>query len=143
MIDGNIKMPEESKEIDPKVDEEALEEELKENATEIPVADESGEDEPAASTSSDAVAASSSTKKKKSKRAALKKKFLGAGASDQGNNEPSESSSNPASKLTNDMVEQLLEMNPSLKSEVAGMDREKAAEAVKKLDVSDLLTGMV
>ncbi len=41
------------------------------------------------------------------------------------------------------MVDQLLEMNPSLKSEVAGMDRDKAVEAVNKLDVSDLLTGMV
>jgi glycylpeptide N-tetradecanoyltransferase len=39
-------------------------------------------------------------------------------------------------------VEQLLEMNPSLKSEVAGMGKEAATEAVKKLDVADLLTGM-
>ena len=135
-------MAEESKETDSKVDEEALEEVLQRKSTEIPVDDKSGEDEPAASTSSDAVATSSTAKKKKSKRAAVRKIF-GAGGSDHGNDEASESSSNPASKLTDDMVEQLLEMNPSLKSEVAGMDREKAAEAVKKLDVSDLLTGMV
>lgn len=136
-------MPEESKESDPKVEEEALDEVLKEKLTDIPVDEESGEDEHPASTNSDAVAASSSAKKKRSKRAALKKKILGDGGTDLGNGEPSGSSSNPASRLTNDMVEQLLEMNPSLKSEVSGMDREKAAEAVKKLDVSDLLTGMV
>lgn len=136
-------MPEVSKETDPKIDEEALDEVLKETSTDIQADDESGDDEQPASTNSDAVAASSSAKKKGSKRAALKKKILGDGGTDHGNGEPSESSSNPASKLTNDMVEQLMEMNPALKSEFAGMDREKAAEAVKKLDVSDLLTGMV
>ena len=140
---GKINMSEESKEIDPKVDKENLEGSLKEKSTEISAEDQSGDDEPAAGAAPDAVATSSTAKKKKSKRAALKKKILGGGGSEHGDGEPSESSSNPASKLTTDMVEQLLEMNPSLKSEVAGMDRDQAAEAVKKLDVSDLLTGMV
>ncbi len=135
-------MSEESKETDPTVEKVALEEVITGQSTEAHVNDESGEDEPAASTNSDAVAASSTAKKKKSKRAKIKK-LIGGGGADHGEGDASGSSSNPASKLTGEMVEQLLEMNPSLKSEVAGMDKEKAAEAVKKLDVSDLLTGMV
>ena len=78
-------------------------------------------------------------KKKKSKKAKLKKALTGGG----GSKDVSSSSSNPASKLTSGQVEQLLEMNPSLKSEVAGLDKEKAADKLKKLDVADLLTGMV
>lgn len=136
-------MPEESKECDPKVDEAVVDEMSKEKTTDIPVDDESGEDERPGSTNSDAVAASSSAKKKKSKRAALKKKLFGVGGTERVNGEPSESSTKSGSKLTEEMVDQVLEMNPSLKSEVAGMDRDEAVEAVKKLDVSDLLTGMV
>lgn len=34
-------------------------------------------------------------------------------------------------------------MNPALRSEVAGLDKNNAAEAVRKMDVADLLTGMV
>lgn len=90
----------------------------------------------------DTVASASSTKKKKSKKAKLKQAF-GVGGSEDGHENAPSSSSNPASKLTPGMVEQLLEMNPSLKNEVAGMDKETAAQALKKLDVADLLTGMV
>ncbi|KAL9611877.1 MAG: hypothetical protein Q9167_003491 [Letrouitia subvulpina] len=98
--------------------------------------DDAGENE---MTSSDPTA-SGAAKKKKSKRSRLKK-ALGTTKDDE-DPEKSEKSPNPASKLTTDMVEQLLEMNPSLKNEVAGMDRERAAESLKKLDVADLLTGM-
>lgn len=90
----------------------------------------------------DTVASASSAKKKKSKKAKLKQAF-GVGGSEDGHENAPSSSSNPASKLTPGMVEQLLEMNPSLKNEVAGMDKETAAQALKKLDVADLLTGMV
>ena len=44
--------------------------------------------------------------------------------------------------LTDGMAEEVLEMNPALKNELAG-NPEKAVEALKKLDVSQLLTGMV
>ena len=74
-------------------------------------------------------------KKKKTKKAKLKKALTGRDVPG--------SSSNPASKLTSGMVEQLLEMNPSLKSEVAGLDKDQATEKLKKLDVADMLTGMV
>ena len=77
-------------------------------------------------------------KKKKSKKAKLKK-ALGRKDGNAGEG----SSTNPSGQLTTGMMEQMLEMNPSLKSEVAGMDKDKAAEKLKSLDVASLLTGMV
>ena len=76
------------------------------------------------------------TKKKKSKKSRVKKLLTGGGNSTEGGG------STPASKLTPEMVDQLLEMNPSLKGEVAGMDKGKAVDTLKKLNVADLLTGM-
>lgn len=137
-------MAEESKEIDPKVEGELVKEVT--NITDVANTSENDndevEDEPEDATTTDGAAAESSSKKKKSKRAKLKK-ALGAGNDDVEKSEGSSASANTASKLTTTMVEQLLEMNPSLKSEVAGMGKQEAAEAVKKLDVADLLTGMV
>ena len=139
-----VDMAEESKEIDPKLEEKLVQEEI--NSMELASTSENDheevEDENMDAANKDDVAAESSAKKKKSKRAKLKK-ALGAGSGDVGSSEGSSASANTASKLTTSMVEQLLEMNPSLKSEVAGMGKEEAAEAVKKLDVADLLTGMV
>ena len=40
------------------------------------------------------------------------------------------------------MVDTLLEMNPSLKGELSSMTKQQAAELLKKMDVSDLLTGL-
>ena len=137
-------MAEASKQIDPNVGKEVVKEEI--NASEVASTSENDNDEnadePVDATNADSVAAGSSSKKKKSKREKLKK-ALGAGSSEADAAEGSSASANAASKLTTSMVEQLLEMNPSLKSEVAGMGKEEAAEAVKKLDVADLLTGMV
>ena len=133
-------MAEESKEFDPQISEEAVKEVL--NSTETNDDDHDDADDDAETTTADGVAASSATKKKKSKKAKLKK-LIGAGSSQNGEAEGSGSSSTAGSKLTTGMVEQLLEMNPSLKGEVAGMDKVKAAETLKKLDVADLLTGMV
>ena len=100
--------------------------------------DNSGEENSMEPAGQDATQSSLKSKKKKSKKARIKK-ALGVGGQDQG----SASAPNPASKLTPGMMEQLLEMNPSLKGEVAGMTKEKAADVLKKLDVADLLTGMV
>lgn len=138
-------MAEESKEKDPVVDKESLEEAVAETTTGNAAGsdDQSGGAEVPTGAGSDAVAASSTAKKKKSKKAALKKMLGGGGSADHGTEDASGNSSNPASKLTDDMVEQLLEMNPALKGEVAGLNREKAVQAVKKMDVSELLTGMV
>ncbi len=126
----------ESKLTDPKAEEDAAKDILGQSST---TDQDSAEDvEPADSKDPDSVAAGSVTKKKKSKKAKLKK-ALGVSSKHAGKDE---SGSNPASKLTGNMVEQLLEMNPSLKSEVSGMDKEEAAETLKKIDVADLLTGM-
>ena len=138
-------MAQESKEIDPKLDETIIHDEM--NSTEVASTSENdhddAEEEGIDAANKDGGATESSATKKKSKRARLKK-ALGAGSSsDVGPSEGSSASANTASKLTTSMVEQLLEMNPSLKSEVAGMGKEEAAEAVKRLDVADLLTGMV
>lgn len=132
----------ESKEVDPAVDADAVKEAIHENENEDASGEEVEEEEAAEGESQDAAAAGSSAKKKKSKKAKIKK-ALGVLKKDDGAASGSSSSANPASKLTTEMVEQLLEMNPSLKNEVAGMDKVKAAEALKKLDVADLLTGMV
>lgn len=137
-------MPEESKEVDSKVEEEAIDEVVNSQVSILTDNENNDVDEekPEDGTTTEAVAASSNAKKKKSKKAKIKK-ALGVGGIEDETAESSNSAANPASKLTTGMVEQLLEMNPSLKSEVAGMDKEKAAETLKKLDVADLLTGMV
>ena len=109
-----------------------------ERATAVPNVNDSGEEDLMEPASQDANPSSSKSKKKKSKKARIKK-ALGVGDQD----DDSATASNPASKLTPEMMEQLLEMNPSLKGEVAGMTKEKAADVLKKLDVADLLTGMV
>lgn len=132
---------EESKIVDPKADEEVVKDVLEQSTSGNADQDSAEDVESTDNKGSDAVAAGSTDKKKKSKKAKLKQ-ALGVGNKDDEDKESSGSSSNPASKLTSGMVEQLLEMNPSLKSEVAGMDKEKAAETLKKLDVADLLTGM-
>lgn len=134
-------MPEESKETDTKADETAIQEVVDSQSATSPTNEDAEEDETLDNTSPDAIAAISTAKKKKSKKAKLKK-ALGVDG-DEDKEAGSSSNPNPASKLTNDMVEQLLEMNPSLKGEVEGMDRNNAAEAVRKMDVADLLTGMV
>ena len=131
-------MNQESKLSDPKTDAEATEEAIGQlNLTDqdsAEDADQSSSKEP------DSSAAGAAEKKKKSKKAKLKK-ALGVSSKTEG--DQAGSSWNPASKLTDGMVEQLLEMNPSLKSEVAGLDKDKVVERVKKMDAADLLTGMV
>ena len=129
----------ESKLADPKAEEDATREALGQSSTtDQDSAEEVGSID---NKDTDSIAAGSVAKKKKSKKAKLKK-ALGVNSKD-GDNDVSEGSSNPASKLTGNMVEQLLEMNPSLKSEVSGMDKDKAAETLKKMNVADLLTGLV
>ena len=130
----------ESKEVDPRVNEEAVKGAVDPAAVDDDEHDDADDD--ADTTNADGVAAGSATKKKKSKKAKLKK-LIGASSNQNGEVPGSSGSSNVGSKLTTGMVEQLLDMNPSLKGEVAGMDRNKAAETLKKLDVADMLTGMV
>lgn len=135
-------MPEASTVEDPEPDKEATVEALEGDA---PVEDEEDEVGQADGTSIDNTTEAAASKKKKSKKAKIKS-ALSLGKSGDGSKE-SESgdpggSKKPASKLTSGMVEQLLEMNPSLKSEVQGLNKDDAADKIKRLDVADLLTGM-
>lgn len=45
-------------------------------------------------------------------------------------------------KMTPQAAESLLDMNASLKNEMAGTDKSKATEAVRKMDIAELLTGL-
>lgn len=134
-------MTEASKVVDPKVDVQAAKDILKESANGATETESGDEVETAEAQDADSVAAGSAEKKKRSKKAKLRK-ALGVGNKEDGDKEASGSSANPASKLTSGMVEQLLTMNPSLKSEVAGKTKEERTEAVRNMDVSELLTGM-
>ena len=132
-------MPEESAITDPIVDAEAAQDLVANGASD----EESSEElDPTRSRDSDSVAQGSTSRKKKSKKAKLKK-AIGLGNKNDGDKETNKDSSNPASKLTSEMVDQLLEMNPSLKSEVQGLDKNQAVEKLRQLDVADLMTGMV
>ncbi|MCJ1306473.1 glycylpeptide N-tetradecanoyltransferase [Agyrium rufum] len=77
------------------------------------------------------------SKKKKSKRSKLKKALASSSRSKDG-----EFPSNPMEKITPEMLDPILANNPSLRNEVAGMTTEQKTEAVRKMDVSDLMTGM-
>ncbi|CEN61820.1 Putative Glycylpeptide N-tetradecanoyltransferase [Aspergillus calidoustus] len=45
-------------------------------------------------------------------------------------------------KLTPQAAEAMLENNPALQNELSGMDKDKAVEAIRKMDISELLTGL-
>ena len=134
-------MTEESKVVDPKIDEEAAKDALNESANGVTDPESGDEVETTGAQDADSVAAGSAEKKKKSKKAKLRK-VLGVGNKEDGDKDASGSSSNPSSKITSGMVEQILTMNPSLKAEVSGQTKEEQTEAVRKMDVSELLTGM-
>ena len=132
-------MSQESKEIDPEASREVVTEvtdvKTSGNLEEIKASREDVDD-------ADATAVGSATKKKKSKKDKIKQ-ALGADKEQEGSDAAFGGSSKGSKGLTNGMVEQLMEMNPALKSEVAGMNKEQAAAKVKKMDVAELLTGLV
>lgn len=69
----------------------------------------------------------------------------GASAEDSNNDAPEQgpSGGKPAgAKMTSKAAESLLDMNATLKNEMAGMDKGKATEAVRKMDIAELLTGL-
>lgn len=72
------------------------------------------------------------------------KKLLGGKDSEDGSTKQDTSSnSKPAgTKITPKIAETLLDMNPSLKSEMAGLDKDKTAEALRKMGIEELLTGL-
>ncbi|KAL4913434.1 acyl-CoA N-acyltransferase [Aspergillus aurantiobrunneus] len=48
----------------------------------------------------------------------------------------------PGGKLTPQAAEALLENNPALKNELGAVDKDKAVETLRKMDISELLTGL-
>ena len=80
------------------------------------------------------------TPKKKKKKRSKKSKLVSAITG----NRSTESSdpSKPAANLPQDALKTLLDANPSLKGELSGMPPEKAADLLKKMDVSQLLSGL-
>lgn len=52
------------------------------------------------------------------------------------------SASNPASKIDPKLAESLLNLNPALKNELDGMDKNKLTEALRNMDINELLTGL-
>jgi len=74
------------------------------------------------------------TKKKKSKRSKIASAMTGKSTSSD--------SSKPAANMSEASIQTLLEMNPSLKGELAGLPPEKAQEMLKKMNISELLTGL-
>ncbi|KAL4810981.1 acyl-CoA N-acyltransferase [Aspergillus unguis] len=48
----------------------------------------------------------------------------------------------PGGKLTPQAAEALLENNPALKNELGELDKDKAVDALRKMDISELLTGL-
>ena len=121
-------MAEESKIADPDLNKNIVAPAINPTAEDEETSDEHNEDE-------ENPAAAASDKKKKSKRQKLKNALTGKDSSGG----PSSSSNG----VTAGMVDQILSANPSLKGEVAGLDKEHALEKLKNLDLSDLLTGMV
>ena len=77
--------------------------------------------------------AGKAAKKKKSKKAKLKKALQSGDAGE----------ASTSGKMNASMIKQILEMNPSLKSEIAGLNEEQIEEKLSSLDLSALLTGMV
>jgi glycylpeptide N-tetradecanoyltransferase len=126
-------MAEESKEIDPKTTSQAMQEVKEETAAgKAPqlASDSDDEPPPLVDQEADTIAEAATQKRKKSKKAKLKEVLR------------SPPTASETERLDRDMVTQLMEMNPALKSEYAGLDKDKMAEMIKKMDVAELLTGL-
>ena len=131
-------MAQESKEVDTKMDQEVMQETLGLEADRASSEAQTNDDAATHGEEEDLNAAQSAEKKKKSKKEKLKKMVGG-----KGNNEDHQSPGIAGEKLTPGMVDQLLDMNPSLKGELSGMDKSTQAEEIRKLDAADLLSGLV
>jgi glycylpeptide N-tetradecanoyltransferase len=88
------------------------------------------------STTADSIPPSSpvaATSKKKKRKAEKRGSF----------NDADDSTTSPtASTFTPQMVDSLLENNPSLRGELGSVNKQQAREMLKKMEISDLLTGM-
>lgn len=132
-------MPEESKQVEASVpgDEKDAGKALQPSTADAADESEEEHDEPTATGDSP----TTSSKKKKSKRKKLKDAIASGRGKETG--ESSSGGTKPEQKLSAKQFEQLLGINPALEKEMAGMPKDKVEEMMKKLTMSDLLTGMV
>lgn len=83
-----------------------------------------------------AESSSTAAKKKKKKKRSKKAKIASAlGLEDDGNVKP-------AAKMSDKNIDTLLEANPALKGELSNMPPEAARDALKRMNLEELLTGM-
>jgi glycylpeptide N-tetradecanoyltransferase len=138
-------MADESKLDDPATTQQAVAESSTEIVSSNNAQVESEDDEEHEDTSA---AVSSATKKKKSKRKRIKAALTGkSGDSGESSEAPSKDQiSKAVSGLSNAQVQEFLAMNPALAQEmgVGGKDLsgQQAAEAMKKLSLEDIMTGL-
>jgi glycylpeptide N-tetradecanoyltransferase len=111
--------------------------EIEPNKAVQPTAEDAEEDdnesgpEGAAEASSTTATTAGKKKKKKSKAKKLKDAITG-----------NKEAPKTADALSSNQFEQLLAMNPALRNELAGMDQAKLGEMMKKISLTDALTGM-
>lgn len=105
---------------------------------------ESGDEETsvAVGDASTSAAPAKKKKKKKSKTKKLKDALTGGSGKDDGT-AASSSSGKEISKSQSTGLEKLLDLNPGLKSELAGKNPEQLAAMLSKMNIQDLLTGTV
>lgn len=105
---------------------------------------ESGDEEPSAAVdeASTSTAPAKKKKKKKSKTKKLKDAITGGSSKDDGA-AGSSTSSKEITKSQSAGLEKLLDLNPGLKSELAGKNPEQLAALLSKMNIQDLLTGTV
>ncbi|KAI9788021.1 MAG: glycylpeptide N-tetradecanoyltransferase [Candelina submexicana] len=127
-------MPEESIPVDPEAGQEALEEVLADEET-------ARNHEAADSQTSDAVAARAKAKKRKAKKTNLEKtsesRSLNGEGSSSGDRAAGGASQSPAV-----MLQKMLEINPSLKAEVAAMKGRTPEELLQLMSLSNLMGGV-
>jgi hypothetical protein len=107
-------------------------------STEEADAQESGgeQEEEEADTGTPEGSTSTKPKKKKKKRNKVKSALTGGILNSDG-------SSVDATKLPSGVVAEMMKRNPQLSQELGSMDPSKAQEMLKKLNLNELLTGMV
>lgn len=139
-------MPAESKPDDPAASSEAAKEIIAESKTpqKTEVTSENEEEEEENAPTSNPPAAGAAAKKKKSKKKRIKAALAsGSGDSEAG---PSRASIDKAvNSLSKNDIDQLLKMNPALADQLgvtAGASPSQAAEALKKLKLEDIMTGL-
>lgn len=133
---------EESKPVEPKVDEVDAELKQKQQAAAESDASDDDHDEPSNVDGAGAATSSSSKKKKKSKRKKAKELITGKSGDQE------QDLKKALSGLTPEQVKELMALNPALAAEVADASGssnpspEKAAEALKGLNLQDIMTGL-